>query len=399
VREGQYPLKVWNSVFSSAFSGHSSQKALNLNSLQAKWPVMKISFTNTDREFTLTLNKSVNEYFVARDGKKTGTAVLYLKTVILLVSLVLVYWLLVFRTLPVWIAVLLCVLLGLNLAAIGFNVMHDAVHGSYSGKKWLNYLMGFSLNLMGGSMFIWIEKHNISHHSFTNIEGHDEDIDIQPWIRTNRNQPYKPMHRYQHIYWPFFYSLSYLIWVTKMDFEKYFSGKIAGREMKKMSTGEHFIFWASKLSYVFIFVAFPVIMLGWKALIGYFIAAGVCGFVISIVFQLAHVVENADFPFIDESREYTGRNWSMHQVATTADFATQNKFVTWILGGLNFQIEHHLFPRISHVHYPGMSRIVKNVCRQFSIPYIEFPGFFSAVRSHIRYLKSMGRENGTPGSK
>jgi linoleoyl-CoA desaturase len=352
---------------------------------------MKISFTNTDRDFTLTLNKNISEYFAAQDGKKTGTSVLYVKTGILLASLGLIYWLLVFRSLPVWISVFLCVLLGLNLAAIGFNVMHDAVHGSYSKKKWLNYLMGFSLNMMGGSMFIWVEKHNISHHSFTNIEGHDEDIDIQPWIRTNLNQPLRSMHRYQHIYWPFFYCLSYLMWVFKMDFEKYFSGKIAGREMKKMNVTEHFIFWISKLVYLFIFIVFPIITLGWTAVIGYLIAAGACGFFISIVFQLAHVVENASFPFVNEDSDYVGQNWSIHQVATTADFATHNKFITWIFGGLNFQIEHHLFPRISHVHYPGISKIVKNVCRQFNIPYQEFPGFFKAIRSHILYLKSMGK--------
>jgi linoleoyl-CoA desaturase len=354
----------------------------------------RISFITTKPAFSIAIRKKVDEYFSSEAIKFTGNGKLFLKTAILYSIAIACYVLLLFCSVPVWLDILICILFGLDLAAMGFNIMHDGAHGSYSPKRWVNELMAYSLNLMGGSSFLWKQKHNVNHHSFTNIEGHDDDIDIQPWIRTNPNQPKRWFHRYQHIYWALLYGMTYLTWVFNKDFGKYFSGKVAGTTIKKMDTREHIIFWTSKLVYVFLFLVLPLIRLGLaETLTGYLITAFVCGWVISIIFQMAHLVEGASFPVPDTITRKVNEDWTIHQLATTANFSTNSKIVSWFSGGLNFQIEHHLFPRISHVHYPAISKLVKEICKQYNVRYIEYPTFFSALKSHIIHLKTVGVQN------
>ena len=186
----------------------------------------RVSFSNTNPDFSSALKNRVHEYFKSSGMKERGNTKLYFKTVILFSTAITTYLLLLFASLPAWAALPLCVLMGANLAAIGFNVMHDGGHGSYSNKHWVNEIMAYSLNLMGGSSFMWKQKHNVNHHTYTNVEGIDDDIDIQPWIRTNINQPRRWFHRYQHIYWALLYGFTYLIWVFMQDFRKYFSGRM-----------------------------------------------------------------------------------------------------------------------------------------------------------------------------
>ncbi len=351
----------------------------------------KISFSSINPAFYATLRKNVDEYFTTKAIKFTGNRRLYLKTIILLTLLVGLYTVLLFFTPPVWVSVILCMILGLNLAAIGFNVMHDGAHGSYSRKPWVNEVMAYSLNLMGGSSYLWKQKHNINHHSFTNIEGLDDDIDIQPWIRTNVNQKRRWFHRYQHIYWVVLYGLTYLTWVFNKDFGKYFSGKIAHTSMKKMSVKEHFIFWISKIIYFGIFLIIPIFKVGLiETIAGYSIACFVCGWTLSVVFQMAHVVPISSFPMPNEESHKIEQDWAIHQIATTVNFSTRSKIVSWFAGGLNFQVEHHLFPKISHVHYPAINKIVKEACTQFNIRYNEYVTFFGALRSHSKHLKMVG---------
>ncbi|HLG04279.1 MAG TPA: fatty acid desaturase [Bacteroidia bacterium] len=351
----------------------------------------KISFSNRQADFTIALKKSVEEYFASRKLTTTGNWKLYSKTIVLLTSAVATYLLLLMVAMPGWLSLVLCVLFGFNLAAIGFNVMHDGAHGSYSRKGWVNEMMGYTLNLMGGNVLLWKTKHNMIHHSFTNIEGVDDDIDIRPFIRTNVNQPHKWFHRAQHIYFPLLYSLTHFWWIYQRDFLKYFSGKISGMKIKKLTISEHFIFWISKLVYFFIFLALPLMALGPQALIGYTLATVVSGITISIVFQLAHVVEHADFPVPDANSNKIEESWTIHQLNTTANFSTSSRIITWFTGGLNFQVEHHLFPRISHVHYPALQKMVKSLCRQYNVQYIEYPTMFRAIRSHVSYLREVGR--------
>ena len=281
--------------------------------------------------------------------------------------------------------------MGVNLASIGFNLMHEGAHGSFSRRKWVNELMGYSLNFMGGNVTIWKQKHNQDHHTYTNIQGHDSDIDIEPWIRTNLNQERKWYHRYQHIYWVILYGLTYFIWVFSQDFMKYFTRKIAEHStLNKMKWNNHVMFWLSKAFYFTVFLALPIIFLGfWETLIGYAVISFSCGWLLAIVFQLAHLVEGTDFPVPNPDSKSIENEWTIHQLETTANFSTKSKIVSWFVGGLNFQIEHHLFPKISHVHYPAISKVVKAVCKEYNVKYIDHATVFKALRSHVTYLKSV----------
>ena len=352
----------------------------------------KIKFNNKLSPFHDVLIERAENYFKHHNLRQTGNFKLYHKTIVLAVALVLNYVTLVFFTPAGWLAVLLCMLMGITFAAIGFNVMHDGAHGSYSENKFVNNIMAFSLSLMGGSAFMWKIKHNIIHHSFTNIEGMDEDIDIKPWMRINDQQPRYWFHKFQHIYWVILYGATYFLWVFFMDFQKYFSRKIGNVPIRKMSLSEHLGFWCSKVAYLAIFLVIPIYFTGWvDTLIGYGIVVFITGLMISVVFQLAHIVTDTSFPQADEQTNRIEQEWALHQVETTANFATHNKFISWMVGGLNYQVEHHLFPRISHIHYPAISNLVRQTCTEFNVKYIEYPTLLSAIKAHVKHLRELGR--------
>jgi len=338
--------------------------------------------------FFARLKEKVDRHFENTKNERTGNTRLLLKSLVQIFCALLLYALLVFSSLAPWLAILLAILLGVNLAILGFNIMHEGGHQSFSRHAWLNSMAGYVLNALGGNIYFWKVKHNINHHTFTNIADIDSDIDVRPFMRLHPNQALHRVHRYQHIYWFVLYSISYMVWVFYEDFLKYYRDKVA-EHMKPMHLPlrEHVIFWTTKVFYVFAFLVLPVAMLGWlKALIGFLIVSCVCGLFISIVFQLAHVVEGNEFP----SGKKIETEWAVHQVNTTSNFATSNKILFWMLGGLNFQIEHHLFPHISHIHYPQVSRLVKETCQEFNIAYHEYTSMTQAFLSHLLYLRRLG---------
>lgn len=342
--------------------------------------------------FSHELKERVHQYFEANNIASTGNAHLYTKAIILPLIYIALYVHLVFFTPPVWLALAECALMGLTVAAIGFNVMHDGGHGSFSNSPVLNRIAFFSLNILGGSAFMWNMKHNVIHHAYTNIDGLDDDIDARPFLRMSVTQRKLGMHRYQHIYFWFLYSLLYMFWVFFSDFKKYIRRKVGDVPLKKMKTSDHIIFWCSKLFFYFYIMVLPIYLLGFVPwLIGFLTLALTGGFVLSIVFQLAHTVEDASFPMPDEITHKMEDEWTIHQLKTTANFATNNKIICWYVGGLNFQVEHHLFPKISHVHYPAISRIVKQTCAEFGVGYIEYPKMVHAIASHVSYLKQVGK--------
>jgi linoleoyl-CoA desaturase len=352
----------------------------------------KVTFNNKQSPFFDVLRSKTDEYFKKHNISPTGNFKLYSKTIILCIAAVTIYTSVVFLHPPVWVSLVLCGLLGLAFASIGFNVMHDGAHGSYSTNKTVNTIMSWSLNLMGGSSFMWKIKHNHVHHSFTNIDGVDDDIDVAPFMRVSEAQPLYWFHRFQHWYWVVLYGATYAMWIYYMDFNKYFTRKIGETPIRKMQLSEHIGFWFTKLLYIAIFLGLPVYTQGWLAtLVGYSVAIFVCGLTIASVFQLAHVVEDTEFPTPDPVTNKIESEWALHQIRTTANFATRSKVVSWFMGGLNFQVEHHLFPRISHIHYPAISRIVRETCEEFNVKYIEYPTVLSAIGAHVRHLRTLGR--------
>lgn len=349
-------------------------------------------FLTQANSFHGELRKRINDYFIEVGQAKTGNYELFIKAIILVVSFILIYTHLVFFTPAYWFAIIECVILGGLTAAIGFNVMHDGAHGSFSKYKWLNELAGLSLNFLGANVFMWKTKHNIVHHTFTNIDGVDDDINARPFLRMCETQKHYKIHRYQHVYFWAAYSLLYLHWVLFTDYEKYFTGKVGNMPIKPMTLKDHISFWAFKLLHLGLFVALPIYMVGFTPwLVGFLIYCMFTGFVLSIVFQLAHVVEDTHFAVPVQPSNQVEDEWAVHQLNSTANFATKNKIITWLVGGLNFQIEHHLFPNISHIHYPAISKIIKQACAEYGIRYIEYPKTRMAIASHVAHLRQLGR--------
>ncbi len=348
-----------------------------------------VKFSNANTVFSKALKQKANDYFAKSLKNKTGDSRIYVKATVLLAVFVLIYVTLVFIQ-PHWIiSLLLCVVFGVNFAAIGFNIMHDAGHNSFSSNKRLNTILSYSLNMLGGNIYFWKLKHNVAHHTYTNIEGEDHDIEVK-FMRLHADQQAKKYHKYQRYYFIVLYCVSYLAWIYYQDYEKYFKQAL-GKAQFHFPLKEKVIFWTTKVVHLNVFIIIPVIFVGWlPTLIGLLVSSIVCGLILATVFQLAHVVTETEFTVVQDA-ERVENEWMVHQLLTTANFATKNKTLTWLLGGLNFQVEHHLFPKISHIHYPALNKIVRQTCQEFNINYIEFKTFQSAFSSHVQVIQAMSR--------
>lgn len=337
------------------------------------------------------LKKRVDQYFKENQKSELGDFRIYYKAVLLALAVMGLYAHLVWFDVSGVVKFVECFFLGIAIAGIGFNVMHDGAHGSFSSVGWINNLASFSLNIFGGSHFFWKQKHNVIHHTFTNIAGVDDDIEIEPWLRLSQNQNRIWIHRFQHFYFWFLYAQFFLFWIFYLDYRKYFTRKIGQIDTFRMKVRDHFVFWASKLFHAAFFIVIPIYKVGFLPwLIGFTVVLWTTGFVLSLVFQLAHTVTQTSFPSPDQETLKMPSNWAVHQLSTTCNFAVDKKWVSWYLGGLNFQVEHHLFPKVSHVHYPALNRILRETCREYGAPYLENKTLWSAVFSHVLFLRRLG---------
>jgi linoleoyl-CoA desaturase len=290
-----------------------------------------------------------------------------------------------------WLALPLAVLLGLSAAAIGFNIQHDGGHHAYSNYPWINKLASLTLDLIGGSSYLWHWKHAVYHHTYANITGHDTDVDLGVLGRLTPHQKRFPFHRWQQYYlWPL-YGLLAIKWHLYDDFRDFITGRIGEHRYPRPRGWDLVTFLAGKVIFLSLTLGLPLLIHPlWVVALFYGVVALVMGVVLSIVFQLAHCVENAEFPM---PREDTGRiesPWAIHQMETTVDFARHSRIACWLLGGLNFQIEHHLFPRICHVNYPAIAKLVEETCREFGVRYKEHRSILEGVVMHFRWLRRMG---------
>ena len=358
---------------------------------------VRIKFNTTDRpEFFQELRKRVNDYFKENNKSKHANANMVIKTVFML-SLYFVPFLFILLNISEnsWIILGLWILMGLGMAGIGLSIMHDANHGAYSKNKNVNKYLGYLINLVGGSAINWKIQHNVLHHSFTNIEGHDEDIDAGNLMRFSFAQKRHKMHRLQQIYAWFLYGLLTISWSIKKDFlqlERYKNKDLI--KTQGISYNKAFIrLLLAKTFYLGYVIALPVIFSSqtlWLTLIFYFIMHFVCGFTLSTIFQAAHLVSETNFPEPNKEGKMEN-NWAIHQLYTTANFARKNLALSWYVGGLNYQIEHHLFPNICHVHYRKISKIVKSTALEFNLPYYSHRTFIGALISHGKLLTKLGK--------
>ncbi len=340
------------------------------------------------------VKKLVHHYFEANGISKHANWQMVLKTIVILAWLATAYVLLLFASSSLVLAIVSAVAVAQGFVLVGFNIMHDGAHGSYWKSKRLNWAMGFSLDLIGGSHMFWRHKHNILHHTYTNINELDDDIQVGSIMRFSPEQTWRPWHRFQHWYAFPVYCLMTLLWVTIGDFRKFFTGRIGDYQLPKPSPAESVLFFLTKIFYFFYMLVLPMFFHPVLHVIAFFLLVHVVlGFTMATVFQLAHVVEDNTFPRPDPHSGEIDNEWAIHQVETTANFAPKSKLAAWYCGGLNFQIEHHLFPRICHIHYPAISQIVERTCREFGITYVSHPTLRKAVAAHYRFLIKLGNKD------
>ncbi len=344
-----------------------------------------------DNSFQIEVRRRVDDYFSRTGRRQRDCPQMYLKTAIIMAVSAALYGLLTFVVSVWWQALPLAVLLGLSMASIGFNIEHDGGHRSYSNYAWVNRLMAMTMDLIGASSYVWHWKHVVVHHTYVNITEHDADIDLGFLGRLTPHQARFGFHRWQHLYlWPL-YGLNIIKWHLFDDFRDVILGRIGCHRMPRPRRWEMVSFVGAKA--LFLTMAFVVPLLVhrlWVVFLFYGVTVSVAGLVVSVVFQLAHCVEEAEFPLPRKDSNSMENAWAIHQIETSVDFSRRSRVESWLLGGLNFQIEHHLFPRVCHVNYPAISQLVEQTCREFGVRYREHISFRAGLASHFRWLRRMG---------
>jgi linoleoyl-CoA desaturase len=357
---------------------------------------MKLKFSNElNPDFINVLRQKVKEYFVSNNLSKSANANMVLKTIFMFTVYLAPYFLIIsgiITSLPIFF--ILWIIMGMGMAGIGLSIMHDAAHKSYSKNPWVNSLLAHSLNLLGGSVITWKYQHNVLHHGYTNIDGYDEDIDPGIMMRFSPTKPRYKMHRFQHIYAWILYGFMSLSWAIDKDFKQLIRFHKEGAVLSSNKSYPRLMadLIISKLFYYTYILAIPLILLPipwWIILLSFLSMQFVCGLILAVIFQAAHVVPSSNY-FIPNRDGNIENNWAVHQLMTTSDFAPNSRIFSWLVGGLNYQVEHHLFPNICHVHYRKIANIVRETALRYELPYHVKSSFYLAILDHGKMLKSLG---------
>lgn len=354
-------------------------------------------FAKTRPDFFATLNQRVNGYFKTNNIERTANTEMKVKTVFMFALYLVPYALLIgLNVQNFWGQLGLWSIMGFGMAGIGLSVMHDANHGAYSKKAWVNDLLGLSLNLVGGHAMNWKVQHNVLHHTYTNVHDVDEDISPRGVIRMSPESNWKPLHKYQHYYAWLLYGLMTLVWVFTKDTYRINKYHREGLLKKQKTTigKEVLIMVITKLTYVTYVFVVPMVVLDASfisILLGFLWMHYIAGFILAIIFQPAHVIEGTEYP-VPSDEGNLENNWAIHQMHTTTNFGRKHKIFSWYVGGLNYQVEHHLFPNICHVHYRELAKIVEATALEFGVPYKSKETFWGAITAHARQLKMLGEK-------
>jgi len=357
--------------------------------------VPKVTFSDKNPEFYRVVKERVNNYFRENEISKHANFEMMLKSVLIISLYAFPFALMLTGILSSTSTVLgMWAIMGFGMAGIGLSVMHDANHGAYSKNQKVNNALGFILTFIGGYRLNWIIQHNVLHHSFANVEGLDEDIHQKGVMRFSPKQGRKGFFKFQIIYAPFLYGLLTLVWYLFKDFAKlvrYNKMGLLEAQGKTFKRALAEVFF-HKTWYTLLFIVLPISIINlpwWVTIIGYVLMQFICGLLLSLIFSSGHVVEETEFYHANENSSLEN-NWAIHQMRTTSNFGNKSRWFTWFIGGLNHQIEHHLFPQVCHVHYPALKEIVKKTAHEFNVPYHEHKSWYDALKSHFTLLHNLG---------
>ena len=351
-------------------------------------------------EFFLSLKRRVDQYFQNTHQSPRDCWQMYVKTAVILTWFASSYAFLVIGPVSWWTVAPACASLGLAMSAIGFSIQHDGSHRGYSRFSIINRMAAWSLDMLGGSSYYWARKHNVIHHTYPNITGHDDDIELGILGRLSPHQKYLSFHRLQHFYLWFLYGFIAIKWQFYDDFRDLLRGRIGVHSVVRPKGQELAIFLIGKVFFIVMGFVVPMMLHPWWQVLAVYMGVSFFqGVMLSIVFQMAHCVEEAAFPMPESDTGRMVSSFAIHQIETTVDFAPNNLLLSWFVGGLNYQIEHHLFPQVCHIHYRAISPLVRETCQEFGIRYNVHPSFMSGLASHYRWLRRLALAEGhQPGS-
>ena len=367
-----------------------------------KIPVVKFAKDHNE-DFYKVLQKRVNDYFKNSNIARHGNAQMVFKTIVMISLYVVPFLLMLFYFQDSVMVFLMWIMMGLGMAGIGLSIMHDANHGAYSKNQNVNKALGYIITLVGGHDVNWRIQHNVLHHTYTNVNGMDEDINPGKTLRFSPHEPRFAAHKYQHIYAWFLYGMMTVLWSTSKDFKQLFRyKKLELLETQNVRFITSFIILiVTKVLYYLVVLGLPLYFCSayvpvWSILLGYFTMHFICGVILGAIFQPAHVVPTSDYPLPDDSGNVAA-DWAVNQLINTSNFAPGARLFSWYVGGLNYQVEHHLFPNICHIHYRKISEIVKATAHEFNLPYNSQRTWGAALVSHTKMLYDLGHYDDAHG--
>ena len=352
-------------------------------------------------DFYKTLQSRVRDYFKEQDISRFANANMVLKTIFMISLYVVPFILIITYFESTLMIVLMWLLMGFGMAGVGLSIMHDANHGAYSKNKYVNQVLGLMINTAGGSAVNWRIQHNVLHHTYTNVTGMDDDINPGKVMRFSPNEERLKMHKYQHMYAWFFYGLMTLMWCTVKDYRQAFKYDKQDLMKTQNTTLGRLLFEIAltKVLYFAVIFVLPFLfspMSWWGTILCFLMMHFIAGLILGMIFQPAHVVPTSNFPVPNDSGVIEA-DWAVSQLYNTANFAPKARLLSWYVGGLNFQIEHHLFPNICHVHYKKLASIVAETAKEYNLPYISQKTFLDALKEHTKMLRDLGRYDLAPG--
>lgn len=352
---------------------------------------------NHNVDFYKTLQKRVRAYFKENQVSRYADWRMVLKTIVM-ISLYLVPFVLLLTVLESsWLIFLMWVIMAIGMSGIGLSIMHDANHGAYSKNKKVNNFLGYVMFLVGGSDAMWRIQHNVLHHTYTNVTGMDDDIDPGKVMRFSPHEKRYKMHKYQHWYAWLLYGMMTILWMTVKDFKQLHRYKKMGLTQTQSASFAKLYATTviTKIAYHSVFLVLPLIVSAapwYVTILGFLTMHYITGIILGLIFQPAHVVPTSNYPLPDDSGNIKA-DWAVSQLLNTANFAPKSGWFSWFVGGLNFQIEHHLFPNVCHIHYKKLSKIVKKTAEEYNLPYHSQKTWVKAIAVHGQMLKKLGNED------
>ena len=278
---------------------------------------------------------------------------------------------------------------------LGINFGHDAAHHCVSGNRIVDSIL-FQLifGLQGLSSYIWQIRHNFSHHIFPNVYENDTDLEISDLILLSPHQKKLAVHKYQHIYAIFLYMLFSLSWIFVVDFKMLTRKKHANINIGKVPVFELVKLVIIKAAYICIFLVLPAhySSLSYWAVIGaYLIMNIVVSVFLAFTFFISHHVNETEYLDAIDHEKTVPDSWIRRQIVSTVDFNTHSAVANYLFGGFNLHVAHHLFPGLSHIYYPRLTRMIKETLEENNLNWYQSYSFFDGVVSHLSLLKKNGR--------